>query len=143
MGSSIDAALAFANEARANSAENATGHIASTTPGRTDQEMLSVQDGSYIIPADIVSSFGEGNSEAGAALLDRIFPDEPEQFAAVGAPQLIDIAAAGGEYVVPASAVRKLGGGDLERGHRILDSMVKQQRAATVKTLKSLPGPKK
>lgn len=140
-----DQALKIADAA--NVADDVRGPIATATPGRTDDEMISVADGSYIIPADVVSSFGEGNTEAGAEALDRILHDDPappEGFAAGGAPQddLVDIAAAGGEYVVPPAAVRRIGGGDLAKGHRILDALVLHQREKTIHTLANLPGPK-
>lgn len=127
-----------------NVADDVRGAISTASPGRADEEMISVEDGSYIIPADVVSSFGEGNTEAGAAALDHILYDDPQPagFAAGGAPKhLVDIAAAGGEYVVPAAAVRRIGGGDINAGHRILDALVLHQREKTIRTLASLPGP--
>ena len=36
-----------------------------------------------------------------------------------------------------------IGNGDVEHGHAILDEFVKQMRAATVKKLDGLPGPRK
>jgi hypothetical protein len=55
----------------------------------------------------------------------------------------VDIVAAGGEFIVPPDKVAELGGGDLKRGHDLLDAMVKHIRKTTIKTLKRLPGPKK
>ena len=57
--------------------------------------------------------------------------------------QTVEIIAAGGEYVIDPDTVARLGGGDMEIGHRELDKFVKEMRAKTIKTLKSLPGPKK
>jgi hypothetical protein len=51
--------------------------------------------------------------------------------------------AAGGEYVIHPEKVSELAKGDLDHGHRILDSFVKKMRAKTVATLKALPGPKR
>jgi len=143
--SGMDNALRIAAQASAaNEADDVSGLLSSAVAGRTDDHMISVRDGSYVIPADIVSSFGEGNTQAGALELDGIFADEPEAFAAGGpAPKLVDIAAAGGEYVIPPAAVRRIGGGDLQAGHAILDAMVRMQREKLVDTLKKLPGPKK
>lgn len=139
---SIEDALRIASRAR-NEADDVTGLLASRVAGRTDDHMISVRDGSYVIPADVVSSLGEGNTEAGAAELEQMFFDEPEPRASGGpAPKLVDIAAAGGEYIVPPAAVRRIGGGDMVTGHAILDALVKQQRQKTVETLKKLPGPK-
>lgn len=58
-----------------------------------------------------------------------------------GAP--IDIMAAGGEFVVPAHMVKRIGLGNLERGHDILDRFVKEVRKRNIAELKKLPGPVK
>jgi len=60
-----------------------------------------------------------------------------------GATNGIPIVAAGGEYVIPPEDVVHIGGGDLDHGHKILDSFVKKMRQKTIKTLQNLPGPKK
>jgi hypothetical protein len=52
----------------------------------------------------------------------------------------IPIAAAGGEFVVHPTYVKRLGLGNLERGHRILDAFVDEIRKKNIKELKSLPG---
>ena len=63
--------------------------------------------------------------------------------AAGGATEGIPIVAAGGEYVIPPHDVLRIGNGDLDNGHKILDSFVKKMRQKTIKTLQGLPGPKK
>ena len=55
----------------------------------------------------------------------------------------IPIIAAGGEYVIGPDEVRRIGDGDRDLGHRVLDAWVTQARAQTVSTLKNLPGPAK
>jgi hypothetical protein len=60
-----------------------------------------------------------------------------------GATDGVPIVAAGGEYVIPPEDVVHIGGGDLDHGHKILDSFVKKMRQKTIKTLQNLPGPKK
>ncbi len=52
----------------------------------------------------------------------------------------IPIAAADGEFVVDPIYVKRLGLGNLERGHKILDAFVDEIRKQNVKKLKSLPG---
>lgn len=64
-------------------------------------------------------------------------------FADGGAAEGVPIVAAGGEYVIPPEDVVHIGGGDLDHGHKILDSFVKKMRQKTIKTLQGLPGPKK
>ncbi len=52
------------------------GPIHSGVAGRTDHLPMTVKDGSYVLPADIVSGFGQGNTMAGfkvAKQLPRLF----------------------------------------------------------------------
>jgi hypothetical protein len=140
------------------------GMIHSFVPGRTDKIAMGVHGGSYVLPADIVSSIGEGNSLAGAHALNRLFSSGPYGSAMphiaaphVAAPKLMaapkpprfakggttPIIAAGGEYLVDPETVQRIGGGDMKRGHDTLDAFVKHIRSKTIKTLKKLPGPKK
>jgi hypothetical protein len=139
------------------------GPIHSTVAGRTDHLPMHVPSGSYVIPADIVSAFGEGNTMAGFKHMKRVFGGTPYgggsmPYGQSGGPygaemphmasggeveNTVPIIAAGGEYVLHPDQVRMVGNGDLETGHKVLDEFVKQKRAETVKTLKKLPGPKK
>lgn len=59
------------------------------------------------------------------------------------AKDAVPIVAAGGEYVIPPEDVARLGNGSLDDGHKILDAFVKKMRKKTIRTLQSLPGPKK
>lgn len=141
------------------------GIITSTVPGRSDRIPMGVKGGSYVVPADVVSSLGQGNTMAGAQGLSRMLKmtpggapmgsspmaRRPGKFADGGEVMMppgdaappVDIMAAGGEFVVPVDKVAEIGGGDVKRGHDILDSMVKQTRKKAVKTLRKLPGPRK
>lgn len=53
------------------------GMIKSPIPGRTDKIPMSVKAGSYIIPADIPSALGQGNSVAGGNILSKMFNSGP------------------------------------------------------------------
>ena len=53
------------------------------------------------------------------------------------------IVAAGGEYSIEPEQVKIIGGGDLARGHKILDAWVLKLRKDHIKTLKGLPPPAK
>lgn len=137
------------------------GPIHSPVAGRTDHLPMHVASGSYVIPADIISAMGEGNTMAGFKVANSIFS---APFVGAGAPYgsrglpygasaphkatggptgTVPIVAAGGEYVISPEDVSRIGRGSLDDGHRILDEFVKQMREKTVKTLKNLPGPKK
>lgn len=137
----VAAALSNARESRADggeaSAKTFVGPIHSLVAGRTDHLPMNVPSGSYVIPADIVSALGEGNTMAGFRILNEVFGQQE-----VGNEQPTEIVAAGGEYVISPESVDRIGDGDLESGHEILDDFVKKYRAKTVQTLKNLPGPR-
>jgi len=131
------------------------GPIHAAVAGRTDHLNMHVPAGSYVIPADIVSALGEGNTDAGLDVLDDLCHDynDNKQVSMIGhngGPKiekehgaLAPIVAAGGEYVIPPSVVTSLGGGDINHGHNLLDDTVVLARKDLIKTLSKLPGPKK
>lgn len=164
-GGAID--MPFAARAGARNLER-SGFNASKVGGRTDALPTSVRSGAYVIPADIPSGLGKGNSLAGANGLNQLFKMGPygasmphphaggmkiptagmmkgrKGFADggdVGEP--VDVLTSGGEFIVPVEKVAEIGGGDVDHGHAVLDALVKQIRQQTIKTLRSLPGPKK
>lgn len=169
MSNAIENALSIARKSRADGGslhikkphapKIHTGPIHSSVAGRTDHLPMHVPSGSYVLPADIVSASGEGNTIAGFKHARRVFGGNPyggsgtTPYAQGSGPYGmakggaadggVPIVAAGGEYVVHPDSVREVGGGDLDTGHRVLDEFVKRIRAELVKTLKSLPGPKK
>jgi hypothetical protein len=117
------------------------GPIPSPVAGRTDHLPMHVASGSYVIPADIVSALGEGNTMNGFKIVDDMNAEHRDdgRFANGGT---VPIVAAGGEYVIPPHVVAGVGKGSLDTGHKVLDEFVKHVRAKTIKTLKKLPGPK-
>ena len=141
------------------------GAIHSTVAGRTDHLPMHVSSGSYVIPADIISAMGEGNSMAGFKVAKSIFSapgpyGKPTGAMPYGGSEMpygqpaprraeggevdaIPIVAAGGEYVIPPEDVMHIGGGSIDHGHKVLDAFVKKMRKKTIRTLQSLPGPKK
>lgn len=54
-----------------------TGPIHSAVSGRTDHLPVHVPSGSYVIPADVISGMGEGNTMAGFKILKRVFSGLP------------------------------------------------------------------
>jgi hypothetical protein len=54
-----------------------TGPIKSAVEGRTDHLPMHVPSGSYVIPADIVSAMGEGNTMAGFRHMKLMFSGAP------------------------------------------------------------------
>lgn len=123
-----------------------TGAIKAPVAGRTDHLPMHVPSGSYVIPADIVSAIGEGNTEHGFSIIDYMTKQRMASGGDVNemdAANPVAIVAAGGEYVIPPDAVRGFGDGDLDVGHKALDEWVKSERATTIETLKKLPAPRK
>lgn len=119
------------------------GPILTHGPGRTDNVDMGVTADSFVIPADVVSSLGQGNTLAGMKVLDQLFGAHGTVSAKGGAAKTVPIVAAGGEYVMSPAQVARVGDGDVKRGHSILDAFVKHSRAKAIKTLKKLPGPAK
>lgn len=109
--------------------------------GRTDTVPLDVAPGSYVIPADIISGLGQGDTTAGYKALTGMFGAQaPKAAQGAGGPP-VPILAAGGEFVISPEVVAKVGKGDLKSGHEALDLWVKMQRRKTIQDLKQLPGP--
>lgn len=147
------------------------GPIHSPVAGRTDHLPMHVPSGAYVIPADIISAMGEGNTMAGFKVAESIFKPIvkprsmfksipymsglPGASAYLGLPKKasggeldndappVPIVAAGGEYVIHPEDVTNLGGGNIDKGHQLLDDFVKKYRAKTIHTLRHLKPPKK
>lgn len=146
-----------------------SGAIKSPVPGRTDKLPITVGGGAYVLPADHVAALGQGNTNAGSDILNKMLKmgpaagvgkigtnlragrssnqklahlAAPTKFARGGKPD-VDIIAAGGEYVIPPEKVAELGGGDIKKGHKILDRWVLSTRKKHIKTLRGLKPPKK
>jgi hypothetical protein len=167
-GKAIEAALRRACYARGGSPAmggggTTHGFLASDVPGRTDKLPISVKGGAYVLPADHVAGIGQGNSLAGAAIINRIFkmgpygtspssitPSKANKWrtartgrAEGGATETpTDIIAAGGEIVIPPEAIIERFG-DLDKGHAALDKWILSTRKQHIKTLRNLKPPKK
>ena len=119
-----------------------SGAIDSPVAGRTDHLPVHVASGSYVIPADIISAMGEGNTAAGFRVAKMIFANQGTPSAPGGDEMPVPVVVAGGEFILTPAEVTNIGDGSMEDGHRVLDEFVKMYRAKTIKTLKGLPGPK-
>jgi hypothetical protein len=130
------------------------GPLKGPVPGRTDRLPVKVYSGAYVLPADIISGLGEGNTDAGMEVVTRMIQDAKAQGGRVGMiskyglhghyhepKSKVPVLVAFGEYVLSPEDVEAIGGGDLKQGHKVLDAFVKSQRAKTIKTLRKLPGP--
>ena len=137
-----------------------TGPIHSHVAGRTDHLPTHVPENSYVIPADIISGMGEGNTIAGFKHMRRMFGGAPYGHSGIpyegnegpygerlqrssgGEAKGVPVVLAGGEYVLAPHEVAYAGDGDIHAGHKALDDFVVRYRKKLVDTLKKLPGPR-
>ena len=144
-----------------------TGPLHSSVAGRTDHLPSQVPNGSFVLPADIVSALGEGNTMSGFKAAKRMFEGAKRHFGglpyaggngpygqsggpygmadggnAQSADQAVPVAVAGGEHVLAPHEVAFAGMGDNEAGHKALTAFVLRQRAKLIKDLKGLAPPK-
>lgn len=146
------------------------GLLNSSIPGRTDKLPMRVKSGSYVVPADIVSGLGQGNSMAGGAILKNMFNTGPLGIkpmhprgtqpprlrpmmkqphlqeggeADEGEDDHVPIIAAGGEFIISPEAVQHVGHGDINAGHKVLDRLMLKFRKKNIEDQKKLKPPKK
>jgi len=143
--------------------------IHSTVPGRTDRIPMQARTGSFVLPADVVSGLGQGNTAAGAkmwgqsishaigpmgiknAIKQRTLkmpslrmPTPNVKYADGGVyegDEYTPIITAGGEMIIDPEIVAELGGGDAEEGKRILGASSMGVRKQVLAEMKKLPRP--
>lgn len=149
-----------------------SGLINSDTAGRTDRLPLSVAADSFVMPADVVSGLGQGNSLAGAKIMDSIVKTGPfgtplpRGARGSGPPRgkladgggasdgISHVMLAGGEYLVHRDDLIRKGramriGGklkaktDLAAGHEWARNFVDEVRKHAKKFLANAPKPKR
>lgn len=147
------------------------GFIASDAAGRTDRLPFNVAADSFVMPADVVSGLGQGNSLAGAKIMDAILrsgpygttplslhhgsgPPRGPRVASGGHPGTSSVILAGGEYAIPPEHLTAIGARmraakksnartDLAAGHEWARNFVKEVRRNAKKFLASAPEPKR
>lgn len=141
--SPMDVAYAVRRQKRADGGAVHAGPILSSVPGRTDHHPMDVASGSYVLPADHVSSLGEGNTSAGMEVVRHMLGGFGAEGGESQPGEPVPINAAGGEFVIAPEVVMAIGGGDIARGHKMLDEWVLMNRKKHISTLRKLPGPAK
>ena len=141
------------------------GLVMGTAGGRTDVHNVFLPSGSYVVPADVASGLGEGNSLSGASVMDRVMHSNPYGIQGSAhrgsmipprapAPfkenrggkvkdhgSLVPVVIAAGEMIYhPQTIIKKFG--SLEKGHSALDRFVVNTRKSVAKAMLRLPGPK-
>lgn len=139
-----------------------SGFLHSITGGRADALPRTVAAESHVVPSDVVAGLGQGNSLAGAAVMDRILSTGPfgtrlphgggglhvpraprPHLAAGGTAPKVPVQLSGGEYTIPPEKVAAWGGGDMKKGHAAIDRFILAVRKHTAARLRKLPPPKK
>ena len=125
------------------------GLVRSPTPGRGDRVRATLRKGSYVVPADVVSGLGQGNTDAGSAVLGQAVGGhgvgDAEEYASggiAGDEDGVPVLLSGGEYAMTPQEVAAIGGGSHARGADVLDRLVQSVRRSTAATMQQLPGPK-
>lgn len=123
------------------------GFLASDGAGRTDNLAITVPHGAHVIPADVISVLGQGNSASGAKhlreALDHLGAREHHAKGGKTGNTHTPILAAGGEFIVSPAEVNAIGKGDQKKGHDALDAMIVSTRKAGAKRMLKLKGPKR
>jgi len=139
-GGSVNAALDVARAIKRKKGGRVhIGPIVGDTGGRADKVPMKVPDGSYVIPADIVSGLGEGNTGAGMVQLGKMFPKSKPRIMRES-PGAVPILAADGEFVVSPDSILDRWD-DLAYGHQALDAWVLHERQQLIETLEGLDPP--
>lgn len=141
------------------------GLFKSDVAGRTDRIPRAVAADSFVVPADVVSGLGSGNTLAGAKMMDGMLHSGPYGTPLTKPPSIkrkdgghsggiSHVMVAGGEYLIHRDDLARVGGlrrktgksnarTDLAAGHEwarhFVDTVRKQQK----KFLNSAPKPKK
>ena len=138
-----------------------SGFLHGATPGRADSIKTATLPNSFVIPADVVSGLGEGNSLAGAHALQMAMSTGPHgvplprggggrglprppaapHFTRGGKIDHVPVALSDGEFVINPEQVAAIGGGDIKRGFKVLEAFVVHARKKAIEKMKKLPGP--
>lgn len=144
------------------------GFLRGPTGGKADAVAMGLAPHSHVIPAAVVSHWGQGNGEAGAANLEHAFktgpfgsslPKAPTRAPSMPrAPAMPRYAKGGGipeheggritmvshgELIVPPEDVHRIGGGDYNKGHDWLDRLIVQGHRDLAKAARDAPPPVK
>ena len=106
------------------------GALVGNTGGRADKLSTSVPANSHVIPADVVSHYGQGNTLRGMEVMKKMFGADDD-----GSGAKVPVYLSDGEYVVSPKGVAARG------GHDAIDKFILQSRQDHINTLANLPPP--
>lgn len=129
---------------------DAVSHLgqSNTKAGQAILSHMFGSSGPYGIGKDMGLKHGPGAPKAPGLPRQPAAPHIPKFQSSGGgkgdhAGSPVPIVVAGGEFTIPPEAVAAVGGGDIKRGHKILDAWVLSIRKKHIKTLRGLPPPAK
>lgn len=124
------------------------GMILGSGNGRSDNVAAKVKIDDYIVPADVVSALGNGDTNSGGKTINNWINQHSDKatmdaYADGGSSRTLDADLSSGEARLPGHVVRKLGKGSSDKGADMLDKWVLGIRNQYKEHLASLPAPKK
>ncbi len=108
------------------------GVVPGAAPGRADTVNATVPSGTYIIPADVVSGLGQGNTNAGVQALQAIFSKLPKSPAPTKDAK---VRLSSGEFAVTPDMLMQLGSAQL-------DGLVQGIRQKSQQAVAQMPPPR-
>lgn len=137
-----------------------TGLFHSAVPGRTDRLPRTVPADSFVFPADVVSGAGQGNTMAGAAMIEKLlnlpgpYGNEKPRADGGNTGGTSKVIVAGGETLANPIQLKNMGHrmrqagkskakSDLAAGHEWARNFVTEIRKHQKKFLRNAPPPKK
>lgn len=139
MNTALDTARRTKKRKRGGKVKVHVGPIIGDTGGRADEVNMSVPSGAYIIPSDVISGLGGGNTLHGMKIIERMFP-HPKGSYGTSKGEPVPIAAAHGEVSISPEQL-KAKFGDVDHAHKIMDHWVVHERKNIINTMSKLPGP--
>ena len=130
--------------ARNTAVRMALGAMTGAGAGRADDRAVTAPRGAHVIPADVVSALGDGNTRRGHAILEDMFSKSKRSTSKLRRADGggVRIQASDGEFIVSPEDVALLGAGNAEAGHELLNKFIEQSRADYAARQQSFPGPK-
>lgn len=116
-----------------------SGLIHGATDGRADALHMHVPAGGYVLPADVVSGMGQGNTMSGARKISGMLPRQPSGFASGGS---VPVRLSAGEYFIHPEHVAAIGGGNHQAGAAKLDQLVNHVRSSAAQQVAGMPPPR-
>ncbi len=116
-----------------------TSPIEGEDKGQDDNIHVKAPVGGYVLDADVVSSIGDGNTDAGFKEINRYLDKLEKKHIKKSKPKLIDCAFSTGELQIDPRDVTAIGKNDLEKGHKVLNQFVKEVRAHKKHSIDSIP----